>query len=301
VAEKTKSAKISLVVDAKAELGEGPCWDIHRQMLYWVDIIKHLVHIYDPKTSVDRTIDVGQEVGCVAPRRAGGLLCGFRNGIGILDTESAEYRILLDPENHLPGNRFNDGKCDPAGRFWAGTMAPRVGDAKRKAAGSLYCLFPNMTIRTMVSGVITSNGLAWSPDSNQMYYIDTGLPVVSAFDFDRETGDISNRRTVIEIDPSTGKPDGMTIDEEGMLWVAHFGGGRVTRWDPNEGRLLKTIEVPAPRVTSCAFGGYHLDTLFITTARSGMTEDELKTYPKAGGLFRLNPGVRGTPTAEFNG
>ncbi len=293
--------KLELIVDAKAELGEGPCWDFNRHILYWVDINRHLVHIYDPKTSVDRTIDLGQEVGCVVPRKAGGLLCGLKNGIGSLDTESGDCRILLDPESHLPGNRFNDGKCDPVGRFWAGTMTPRVGKEKRNPQGSLYCLYPNLTIHTMVSGVTISNGLAWSPDRRLMYYIDTGLPVVCAFDYNEETADITNRRTVIEIDSSTGNPDGMTIDEEGMLWVAHFGGGRVTRWDPKVGRLIQTIEVPAPRVTSCAFGGYNLDELFITTARSGMTDDELKSFPEAGGLFQINPGVRGTPTVEFNG
>ncbi len=293
--------KIKIVISAKAELGEGPSWDTRQHLLYWVDINRHLVHIYDPKTSVDRTIDVGQEVGCVVPKKAGGLLCGLKNGIGTLDLESDECRILVDPEIHLPGNRFNDGKCDPAGRFWAGTMAPKVGAVKENRAGSLYCLFPDMTIRTMISDVTTSNGLAWSPDNRIMYYIDTGLPVVSAFDFDIESGDIANRRTVIDIDPSTGKPDGMTIDEEGMLWVAHFGGGRVTRWDPKDGRLLQTVEVPAPRVTSCAFGGHHLDELYITTARSGMPEDELKSHPKSGGLFKIKPGVRGRPEPEFNG
>jgi sugar lactone lactonase YvrE len=293
--------KLTLVTNAKAQLGEGPLWDSRRHVLYWVDIDKHLVHIFDTNTGIDRTIDVGQEIGCVAPRKTAGLICGLKNGIGTLDIESETCRILVNPEIHLTDNRFNDGKCDPAGRFWAGTMGPKIGAQRKKGAGSLYCFYPDMTIRTMVSGVTTSNGLAWSPDNTVMYYIDTGIPTVSAFDYDIESGDITNRRKVIDIDPSTGKPDGMTVDEEGMLWVAHFGGGRVTRWDPKNSRLLQTVEVPAPRVTSCAFGGLHLDELYITTARSGMDQNELKSNPQSGGLFKVKPGVRGRPEPVFNG
>jgi sugar lactone lactonase YvrE len=158
-----------------------------------------------------------------------------------------------------------------------------------------------MTIRTMVSGVTVSNGLAWSSDEKTMYYNDTTTLQVSAFDYEKETGEISGRRTVIEIDPSTGKPDGMTIDEEDMLWIAHFGGGRITRWDPTKGTLLTTIEVPAPHTTSCAFGGPQLDELYITTGRTGLDADALKAYPKSGGLFRAVPGVKGRPEPPFAG
>jgi len=297
----SESAKVETVGDFRAKLGEGPIWDDRRHVLYWVDIPNHLVHIYDPTTGVDRKISVGQDVGCVAPRIAGGLIMGLRNGIGLLDIESETCTILVDPEKHLPDNRFNDGKCDPAGRFWAGTLGPKRDGVRVERAGSLYCLYPDMTIRTMLPGVTTSNGLAWSSDGKTMYYIDTGNPSVFAFDYEVETGDIDGRRQIIQIDPSTGKPDGMTIDAEDMLWVAHHDGGRITRWDPGSGKLLLTLEVPAPKVTSCAFGGLHLDELYITSGTLGMNGDELKKFPHSGALFRCRPGVHGRPEPAFAG
>ena len=286
-----------LVLNAKATLGEGPVWDDRHHVLYWVDIEECLVHIYDPSTHVDRQIHTKQRIGCLSTRMNGSLLLGLERGFATLDIESEKIDYLVDPENHLPRNRFNDGKCDPQGRFWAGTMSLD----KKKEAGSLYCLFPNLTFRTMISSVTTSNGLAWSSDHKTLYYIDTPTLKVAAYRFDPETGDISHKKTAITIPKGQGHPDGMTIDEEGMLWVAHYGGAKVSRWDPVKGEMIAAVEIPAPQVTSCTFGGLHRDRLYITTARQGMEEEALKTYPEAGGLFCVEPGVKGMPSSIFAG
>ena len=294
---------LDLVLSAKSEIGEGPVWDFRRHALYWVDIPKYLVHIYDPATGVDRTINVGQEVGCVCPRRAGGLILGMKGGFATLDIESETCRLLFNPENRLPHNRFNDGKCDPMGRFWAGTISTRKNSKgqREKGAGSLYCLYPDMTVRTMATGLTTSNGMAWSPDAKTLYFIDSSDSTVYAFDYDVETGDITNRKALITIPATEGKPDGMTIDEEGMLWIAHWGGGKITRWEPAGARLVKSFKLPVPQVSSCAFGGLHLDELYITSARIGLTEEELKSSPHSGALFRVKPGVKGRPEPVFAG
>lgn len=284
-----------LILDARAELGEGALWDARRQVLYWVDILKNALHVYDPLAQADRVIDVGQYVGTVVPRRAGGVMLALQHGFASLDLETEELDLIHDPEPHLPGNRFNDGKCDPAGRFWAGTMAldftPNV--------GSLYRLDPDFSVRVMLGDVTISNGIVWSPDHTTMYYIDTPTRQVDAFDYDVETGQIENRRAVVRVPEEMGIPDGMAIDSEGMLWVAQWEGYGVSRWDPATGRLLQSVDVPVGQVTSCAFGGENLDQLYITTARVELSADQLKAQPLAGGLFRADVGVTGLPAFEF--
>ncbi len=288
---------VELVCDAKAELGEGPIWDYRRGLLYWVDIRASAIHLYDPIAARDRVIDAGQEVGCVALRSNGGVIFAGRNGFAELDIESGAIAALLDPERHLPANRFNDGKVDPRGRFWAGTMNTE-GQQKK---GSLYCLFADFSLRTMVTGVSISNGLAWSADHKTLYYVDTPTQEVAAFDFDVDSGEVCGRRTAVRIPAEKGKPDGMTMDTEGMLWVALYGGGAVTRWNPRDGRLLATIEVPAPLVTCCAFAGLRMDEMYITTARQGLDPGALADHPQSGGLFRALPGARGSHEPQFAG
>ncbi len=291
------NTNVELVLDARAELGEGPIWHAHRQVLYWVDIYNHLVHIYDPATKRDRAINVGQYVGTVVPRKAGGVMVALKNGFARLDLNTEMLDFIADPESDKPSNRFNDGKCDPAGRFWAGTM-PIEGT---EPTGSLYCLHATHTVKKMLSPVTVSNGIAWSLDQKTMYYIDTPRLIVDAFDFDNATGAIANRRTAITIPPGIGYPDGSTMDAEGMLWIAHWGGSRVTRWNPATGQLLDTLPVPATNVTACAFGGPNLDRLYITSARTGLDSAALKKNPHEGGLFVARPGVVGLEAYEFAG
>jgi sugar lactone lactonase YvrE len=285
-------------MDARATLGEGAIWDCRNSVLYWVDILEKKLFVLDPATNHNRAIEVGQFIGTVVPRASGGVMLALHHGFAHLDLETEKITPLARPESHLPDNRFNDGKCDPAGRFWAGTLS-LLG---KKNAGALYRLDTDLTVHRMLDGVTTSNGITWSLDARTLYYIDTPTRCVDAFDYDLETGDIANRRPVITIPETDGYPDGMTVDAEGMLWVAHWGGGRVTRWNPRDGKLLHTVRVPASRTTSCAFGGENLNRLFITTAqigRSGQTPppDE----PHAGGIFIAEVGIRGIPAFAFAG
>ncbi|WP_243767420.1 SMP-30/gluconolactonase/LRE family protein [Paenibacillus agricola] len=288
---------VELVLDAHAALGEGPCWDHGSGLLYWVNIVDKQIRVFNPQTVEDRTIQLDQMVGAVVPRQSGGLVAALQHGFYLLDLETEQLTLISDPEDHLPDNRFNDGKCDPVGRFWAGTTSTQEVDT----IGSLYCLGSDHSVRKMVDGVIVSNGLAWSPDGRTMYYIDSPTKRVVAYDFDMETGALSQLRTIITIAEDGGYPDGMTIDAEGMLWVAQWGGWQVSRWNPHTGELLATIPVPVAQVSSCTFGGANLDELYITTASVRQTAEFLAKQPHAGGLFRVKPGVTGLQTHFFGG
>jgi sugar lactone lactonase YvrE len=284
-----------LILDAKAQLGEGPSWDAATRTLYWIDIYSGEIHACSPETGSDRVIPVGEPVGCLAPANVGGLIIASQSGIARLDPETGLRKTLTNPEAHLPGNRFNDGKCDPAGRFLAGTMD----NAEVEASGSLYSLSPDGTLKTLRRGVRISNGLAWSPDHATLYYIDTPTRAVMAFAYDLATGDISQPRKAVHVPEELGWPDGMTADTQGNLWIAMWGGAALTKWDPASGRLLQKIPVPALNVTSCAFGGERMTDLYITSARKGMDSEQLVQYPRTGGLFRLRTDVKGMPTFSF--
>lgn len=202
---------------------------------------------------------------------------------------------MAAPEADIPDNRFNDGKCDPAGRFWAGTMST-VGD---KNAGALYRYDADSSIHKMVENVSISNGIVWSLDKTKMYYVDTPTQKVMVYDYNNLTGEISNAKVAVEIPNEMGSPDGMTIDAEGNLWVALWGGFAVTCWNPETGELIQTVKVPAKNVTSCAFGDADLGTLYITTAREGNNGEELEKYPLSGGVFKFRPGVKGVDAFFF--
>jgi sugar lactone lactonase YvrE len=286
-----------LVLEARADLGEGPAWERHSSRLYWVDIHAGHLHIFNPSDGTDQRIDVGEFIGCAAPRRAGGVVLGLRSGFALLDLPAEKLTRLVNPEPELPDNRFNDGKCDPAGRFLAGSMD----DAEIEASGSLYSLRPDGSVKTLLTGKRISNGLAWSPDQHTFYFIDTPTRLVMAFDYDLATGGIANPRPAISVPPGLGWPDGMTSDAEGMLWVAMWGGAKLTRWDTASGRLLENIPIPALNVSSCCFGGPDLTDLYITSARKGMHAEQLAKYPLSGGLFRIHTDIEGMPTFEFGG
>jgi sugar lactone lactonase YvrE len=286
-----------LELDAKATLGEGPCWDSRRQSLYWVDIEDSKLHRYDPAKREDRAFSVGQPVGAVVVRESGGVLLALQQGFYEFDPDTEALEQLSNPEPNLPENRFNDGKVDPAGRFWAGTMAIR----EAPHCGNLYCMDTDLTVRRKIEGVSISNGLAWSPDEHVMYYVDSPTRVVAAYDYDKASGEIANRRVVIQIPDGMGYPDGMSIDEEGMLWIALWDGAMVGRWNPVNGELLGKIPLPVSRPTSCVFGGEDLDELYITSARSRLDEKSLAAQPHAGGIFKCRPGVRGGPAWNFAG
>jgi len=284
-----------LVLDAIAQLGEGPCWDADAQTLYWINIYAGEVHAYSPGSGNDRVITINEPVGCLAPAKSEKLIFASQSGISLLNPKTGKHMLLVSPEPHLPGNRFNDGKCDPAGRFLAGTMD----NAEVEASGSLYSLSPGGTIKTLLTGIRISNGLAWSPDYRTLYYIDTPIRKVMAYDYDLSTGDISQPRQAVYVPEEMGWPDGMTSDMDGNLWIAMWGGAKITKWDPLTGRLQQAIPLPALNVTSCAFGGEGLTDLYITSARKGMSKEQLARYPLTGGLFRLQAGVKGMPTFGY--
>lgn len=279
-------------------LGEGPVWDAKRKAICWVDILNGIIYEYNTQHDTHRTIKVGQMIGSIAICTSGHFLAALQNGFAFIDRISGEVNMIADPESHLPDNRFNEGKCDPAGRFWAGTMAL----SEEPGAGNLYLIQNDLVPQKKVSGVSISNGMAWSADHRTFYYIDSPTSEVVAYDYDKSTGHISNQRTVIKIPTEDGFPDGMTIDSEGMLWIAHWDGWQVARWDPNSGKKLDHIPCPVAKLTSCTFGGENFQDLYITSARVGLTDEELAKQPLAGAVFVVyNCGYSGLPAFEFNG
>jgi sugar lactone lactonase YvrE len=280
-----------LLLDARAELAEGPCWLADRERLLWVDIMAGHVHLLDPATGDDRAVEVGQPVGAAVPADDGRVALAVRDGFALLDLDSGRVETIAGVERDLGGNRMNEGKCDSAGRFWAGTMALDI----RRGAGALYRLDAGRRVERMVDGVSISNGLGWSLDDRRMYYIDTLEDRIDVFDFDLATGAIANRRpfAVIEGD---GHPDGMTVDAEGCLWVAMWGGGRVVRFLP-DGTEAGGVEVPVSQTSSCCFGGPDLRDLYITTAWQHLASE--RREPHAGSLFRCRPGVAGQAACAY--
>ncbi|MBM3125807.1 MAG: SMP-30/gluconolactonase/LRE family protein [Chloroflexi bacterium] len=278
-----------LFLDAKAILGEGPAWDARQGILYWVDIVgKRAYAGPDPLTQLDET------VGCLAPRKDGHLLLGKGVSLADLNPASGELQVLARLESEPPINRINDGKCDPAGRFLVGTMDSN----EKEASGSLYS-FDGGQARRLLDGIHISNGLAWSPDHQTFYYIDTPTRIVTAFDYDLTSGEIAYPRPAFQIPEQLGWPDGMTSDVEGNLWIAMWGGAQVTRWDPKAGQLLEQIPVPALHASSCVFGGRDMNELYVTSARQGLNRSDLDQYPHSGSLFRIVTKTEGMPTFTF--
>jgi sugar lactone lactonase YvrE len=287
--------ELEVVVGRGAAVGEGPRWDAGRERLIWVDILNRLVHFYDPKTKDDVGIDVGDFVGIAIPRRAGGLVLALGNGFALLTEEGDVEPVATFPQGEI-AVRMNDGNCDSAGRFWAGTM----GLNEEPGAGALYRLDPDLNVTKVLDAVTVSNGIDWSLDDSLMYYVDSDTFCVDVFDFDPDAGAISNRRAFVSVSPADGLPDGLTVDSEGYVWVAFWGGSCVRRYAP-DGSLDLVVSLPTRHVTSCAFGGADLDELYITSATEGLTEADLAQEPHAGALFRCKPGVVGRPEHVFLG
>lgn len=287
-----ESSKLECVFRKKALLGEGPIWENDKERLIWVDILGKQLHFYNPSASEDRVHSVEKLIGTAAPASDGSYLLALQDGIYRFREKDREMEFITSPERHIPGNRFNDGKCDPAGRFWVGTMSLEG----KSGMASLYRIDTDLKVTRAETGIDLSNGLGWSPAGDQMYFIDTLKGTVYAYDYRLDTGDISGRRVLMRFSGENGMPDGMTVDADGRLWIAHWGGSRVTCWDPATCTELERIEVPARLVTSCAFGGSNLEDLYITTAddRESGQED-----PYGGSLFRIKTGAKGMPAASF--
>jgi sugar lactone lactonase YvrE len=285
-----------LVLDYQAELGEGPVWDAAASCLWFVDILRGRIHRFDAVTRALETFDVGCMVGAVAPTDRGDLVLAVHDGFARYDPTTRSLTMIADVEADRPDQRMNDGKCDAAGRFWAGTMALD----ERAGAGALYRLDPGGRVQTMLRDVSISNGLDWSDDGRLMYFVDSPTQSVDVFDFDRAAGTIANRRSLVRIGPVHGMPDGLTLDVEGYVWVSLWGGGGVRRYAP-DGSLDAIIRLPTMYPTSCAFGGADLRDLYITTATIRLSDSDRVNQPQAGGLFRCRPGVGGRPSHRFKG
>lgn len=289
---------INIVHNAKAQLGEGSLWDDREQILWWVDINRFLLHKHDPATGENSSFDVGSHIGTVGLRESGGLIIATAaDGFAIFDPTTGKLEPLAHPEADIEITRYNDGKPGPNGSFYCGSM----GYDAQQGVGSLYRLDADHTAKKIVPHITISNGMAWNGAEDTMYYIDTPNMAIEAFDYDKSTGAIDNRRTVVNIPERVGYPDGMTIDNEDKLWVAHFGGDAVHRWNPNDGKHLQTVPIPASNVTCCTFGGPNFDTLYVTSARIGFDENKLKQQPLSGGLFSVQVGQTGRPAYRYKG
>jgi sugar lactone lactonase YvrE len=281
----------NLLIDSKSSLGEGAIWNQASQELYWIDIELGILYLYNPITNTNRSILLGQKVGTVVPTTNGTVLVALQDGIYELHLATEQKQMLVArPEPDFPQNRFNDGKCDAAGRFWVGTLSM----LETAEVAALYVLEKGV-IRKKLDKITVSNGIVWSLDNTKMYYIDSPTRTIKEFDYDIKTGAIKFSRIAVQVPENLGYPDGMTMDSEGMLWVAMWEGFCVARWNPNNGELLMRIEVPVLRVTSCAFGGKNLDTLYITTAKIGAKQEELDKYVHSGSLFVAKTGHQGIP------
>lgn len=281
------------VLALAAELGEGPTWDERQQRLYLVDISGKRAHWFEPGSGRHGSFATPAVIGALALRQDGGLLLACHDHFVLAGPDGSGQVVLEVPEVDGDMVRFNDGKVDPWGRFVVGTMHWHESDPE----GALYILSPDRALEVVLTSVTISNGLAWSADGRVMYFIDTPTRRVDAFDVNPANGALSGRREVVKI--TDGHPDGMTIDAEGCLWVAIWDGGRVDRYSPNGERLL-SVRVPGGgRVSSAAFGGTELRTLYITTARKGLTNAELQEANRAGDLFAFDTDVDGLPSYRF--
>lgn len=285
------------VLAARATLGEGACWFAGEHRLYWVDILEREVHRFDPATGLDEVRKAPCHVSMVQPTTRGDLVLATRDGIARMDFDSGRFSVLCDPEANIPGNRFNDGKPDPRGRLFAGTIAYDGSDQK----AALWRIGPDLSFTKLVDHVGNSNGLGWSPDQKTFYWTDTKTGCVFAFDYDANSGEIANRRVAVEVEKALGRPDGLTVDAEGFLWTALWAGHGVARWNPATGERVAMVECPAANCTCPAFGGSNLDVLYFTTAQKGRDEAEASPEPEAGNVFAARVGVEGLPSFAFAG
>ncbi len=290
------SDSLEVALGLKNDLGEGPIWDDATNTLVFVDCNCGRIYRLDPAEKRISSIDVGSTIGVAIPRRSGGFVASSVDGLLSVDENTGDVALLVPIERDLPDNRMNDGKCDSRGRLWSGTFSIRF----EPGAGTLYRIDADLSVTPAVAGVRVSNGIAWSPDERLVYFIDTLSRGIDVFDYDIEAGLMSNRRRFVEIDRDIGLPDGLTVDEEGCVWVALFNGSQVRRYSP-EGNWIGVVSLPVARVTSCNFGGPDLQDLYITTADFSLHDDGNPHEPEAGFLFRCRPGVRGMLSHRFAG
>lgn len=287
---------IDCILPLGQKLGESPVWSVEEQALYWVDSRAPTIHRLDPATGTQQMRRLPSLVGSIGLRRGGGLIVALQTGLYTLETLDGALTPVAQPETDLPENRFNDGRCDRQGRFWAGTM----NDKRRDPTGALYRLDADHRCTKIRDDIIVPNSLAWSPDDRVMYLSDTYRSIILAYDFSPSDGRVSNPRTFFDTSAVPGRPDGSTIDAEGCLWNASYAGGRLVRYTP-DGAIDRVLETPVSQPTSCCFGGPQLDVLYITSATQRLEPGQLAREPLAGGLFAAHVGVKGLPEPVYAG
>jgi sugar lactone lactonase YvrE len=279
----------SLLYASQCELGEGPLWHTLRKTCLWVDIEEKRIFEFSQNSQRLKVWNTDKRISALFQKPDGNLIVGFQGGIGEFSLRTGQLKQLIELEKDIISNRCNDGGCDIEGRVWIGTME----DNCKPGAGRLYCIENDLSIHIKLENLSIPNGIAWTSDQKHMYFIDSQSRQVKSFLFDSYTGHIEHEKIIIEIPEKLGMPDGMSIDEEGMLWIAHWGGFGVYRWNPLNGKLISKIHVPVPLVSSCSFAGDMFDQLIITTARKGLSKEELKQFPNSGDIFIASPGVKG--------
>ena len=280
--------KAELLYTSQCILGESPLWHAKRKCCFWVDIENGFLYEYNWVHQTTRNWKFNYRLTLVLQGKDDQLILALDAKIARFDLETEKVEWLADVETGSE-TRCNDGAFDTLGRLWVGTMHLE----HKKEAGGLYCIDADLKVQKKIDNTTISNGIAWSLDNNRLYYIDSPTQAVQSFIFEEKTGEINFEKNVISIPQEMGSPDGMSIDEEGMLWIAHWGGFGLYRWNPRNGELMDKIEVPVPQVSSCAFVGDNLDYLMITTARENMRDEELKRYPESGDVFLVKAGVKG--------
>lgn len=289
-------AEVECILPARALLGESPVWCPVDRVLYWVDIKRPAIHRFDPANGSCQTWPMPEDVGSIALRQNGGAIAAIRSGFAFVNFDTGEVRRLPSLVQNIPDLRFNDGRCDRRGRFWAGTLHEK----RYAGTAALYRFDPDGSCHEMITGVTVSNGIAWSPDDLTMYFADSWTQTIFRFDFDPECGTLHNRRIFAEVPAGSGIPDGATVDAEGFLWSANFDGGCITRYAP-DGSVDRVVRMPVQRPTSCAFGGKDLSILYVTSASMNLANEQRGATSLAGGLFALDVGVKGLPEPRFAG
>lgn len=283
------------VLNARALLGECPRWHAESSSLYWIDIAGKTLNCWQTETGQTATLPLPEEPGCFAFRQSGGLVAAMKSGFVFIDSlESGQITPITDPEKDKTHNRFNDGRCDARGRFWAGSVYP----PKDKSDAWIYCLASDLSCTRKAGPLLTSNGIAFSPDNRTFYYSDTPEHVIYACEYDLESGEVANRRVFHRFPFGEGRPDGCAVDEEGCYWTALYAGGRVVRLSPG-GVILEEVAIPAKYPTMVAFGGSDYSILYVTTCRQACSEDELEEYPESGDIFAFEAGVKGIEEYRF--
>jgi L-arabinonolactonase len=287
-----------IALDCRNWLGESIIWDDRAAALYWVDIHAKAIWRWQPHgATAPKVFTLPERPGALGLRRDGGLVLGLESGFAFFDELTGVIDKIADVEADLPTTRLNDGRVDPAGRFLCGGMDEAE---NQQAISALYVLEPDRTVRRLLNGIACANSTCWSADGSTLYFSNMPTRRIDAFDYDIEKGTMSNRRPFVSFDKEPGLPDGSAVDAEGCLWNAEWGGGKLRRFRPN-GQLDREVPLPVTNPTCVAFGGPDLDTLFVTTAWFGLTDEQRKAEPLAGSLFAFAPGVRGRLENRYAG